>query len=65
MQLHVGRAVTSFYRVEHDPLATDVLIADGYDRKDGSSSVPAAPGFGLAVDEKKFAAEVKVRFDLK
>jgi L-alanine-DL-glutamate epimerase-like enolase superfamily enzyme len=65
MQLHVGRAVTNLYRAEHDPLATDVLVAEGYERKDGSSSVPAVPGFGLLIDEKKFADEVKVRFDLK
>ena len=65
MQLHVGRAVTNFYRAEHDPLSTDVLVAEGYDRKDGTSSVPDAPGFGLSIDEKKFASDVKVRFDLK
>jgi L-alanine-DL-glutamate epimerase-like enolase superfamily enzyme len=65
MQLHVGRAVSNFYRAEHDPLATGVLVADGYDRKDGSSSVPAAAGFGLSIEERKFADEVKVRFDLK
>ena len=63
MQLHVGRAVSNFYRAEHDPLSTDVLVAEGYDRKDGSSSVPTTSGFGLSIDEKKFAAEIKVRFD--
>jgi L-alanine-DL-glutamate epimerase-like enolase superfamily enzyme len=65
MQLHVGRAVTNLYRAEHDPLSTEVLIADGYERKDGASTVPAAPGFGLSIDEKKFASDVKVRFELK
>lgn len=65
MQLQVGRAVGNFYRAEHDPLSTDVLVAEGYDRKDGTSSVPAAPGFGLSIDEKTFATDVKVRFDLK
>ena len=65
MQLHVGRALSNFYRAEHDPLSTDMLVAEGYDRKDGRSSVPAAPGFGLSIDEKKFASDVKVRFDLK
>ena len=65
MQLHVGRAVSNFYRAEHDPLSTDVLVAEGYDRKDGTSTVPAAPGFGLSIAEKKFATDVKVRFDLK
>jgi L-alanine-DL-glutamate epimerase-like enolase superfamily enzyme len=65
MQLHVGRAVTNFYRAEHDPLSTDVLIAEGYDRKDGASTVPAVPGFGLSIDKDKFASGVKVRFEVK
>jgi L-alanine-DL-glutamate epimerase-like enolase superfamily enzyme len=65
MQLHVGRAVPNFYLAEHDPLSTDVLIADGYDIKDGTCSVPAAPGFGLALDEDKFRSQARVRFDLK
>ena len=65
MQLHVARAVSNFYRAEHDPLSTEVLVAEGYDRKDGTSSVPATAGFGLSINEKKFASEVKVRFDLK
>ncbi len=65
MQLHVARAVSNFYRAEHDPLSTEVLVAEGYDRTDGTSSVPATAGFGLSINEKKFASEVKVRFDLK
>src|SRR5215212_10216148 len=58
MQLHVGRAITNFYRAEHDPLRSRVLRAEGYDRKDGASTVPAAPGCGLFIDEKAFASEV-------
>jgi L-alanine-DL-glutamate epimerase-like enolase superfamily enzyme len=65
MQLHVGRAITNFYRAEHDPLSNAVLIADGYEIRDGSSSVPEAPGFGLRIDEDKFATTVQVKFDLK
>jgi L-alanine-DL-glutamate epimerase-like enolase superfamily enzyme len=65
MQLHVGRAVSNFYRAEHDPLSTDVLVAEGYERKSGTSSVPDVAGFGLSINEKKFASDVKVRFDLK
>jgi L-alanine-DL-glutamate epimerase-like enolase superfamily enzyme len=64
MQLHVGRAITNFYRAEHDPLATPVLLAEGYERKEGATTVPAAPGFGLAFDEKAFAKEAQVRFDV-
>ncbi|MCX6905076.1 MAG: mandelate racemase/muconate lactonizing enzyme family protein [Verrucomicrobia bacterium] len=65
MALHIGRAVPNFYRAEHDPLANDVLIADGYDIKNGFVSVPEAPGFGLKINEARFAAAIKPRFDLK
>ncbi len=64
MQLHVGRAIDNLYRAEHDPLSTPVLIAEGYDRKDGVTTVPAVPGFGLSIDEKAFASEAKIRFDV-
>ena len=30
MQLQVGRAIDNFYRAEHDPLSSDVLVADGF-----------------------------------
>jgi L-alanine-DL-glutamate epimerase-like enolase superfamily enzyme len=64
MQLHVGRAIDNFYRAEHDPLSTNVLVAEGYDRQDGLTTVPSVPGLGLTINEKAFASEVKVRFDL-
>ena len=41
------------------------LIADGYQRKDGASSVPDKPGFGLTLHKEKFAAQVKPTFDLR
>ncbi len=53
MQLHIGRAISNFYRAEHDPV------------KKGYATVPAAPGFGLKVIENKFTSEVKIRFDIK
>jgi L-alanine-DL-glutamate epimerase-like enolase superfamily enzyme len=65
MQLHVGRAIPNFYRAEHDPLTSSVLIADGYDRKDGSTTVPAAPGFGLSLDEAAFKEDIEVGFDVR
>jgi L-alanine-DL-glutamate epimerase-like enolase superfamily enzyme len=63
--LHIGRAITNFFRAEHDPLDNDILIADGYTISEGLATVPDAPGFGLKIDEEKFAATVKPRFDLK
>jgi L-alanine-DL-glutamate epimerase-like enolase superfamily enzyme len=65
MQLHVGRVIDNFYRAEHDPLSTDVLVADGYDRKDGVARIPATAGFGLSIDENAFSSEASIRFDLR
>jgi L-alanine-DL-glutamate epimerase-like enolase superfamily enzyme len=65
MQLHVGRAIENFYRAEHDPLSTSVLVAERYTRKDGATTVPAVPGFGLSINDKAFATDAKVRFDLQ
>ncbi len=64
MQLHVGRAIENFYRAEHDPLSTDVLLAEGYKIEKGEATVPDAAGFGLAIDEEKFA-NVKVTVDVR
>ena len=64
MQVHVGLVIPNFYRAEHDPLHSDVLIYDGYEIEDGFCSVPDAPGFGLAIDESKFS-RVRVNFDLR
>jgi len=64
MQVHIGLVVPNFYRAEHDPLTSDVLIYDGYRIADGVCSVPDAPGFGLALDERRFA-RVTVNFDLR
>jgi D-galactarolactone cycloisomerase len=65
MQLHVGRAITNFYRAEHDPLSTKVLEWEGYERKEGASTVSDAPGFGLSINAKAFGEDAKVRFDLR
>jgi L-alanine-DL-glutamate epimerase-like enolase superfamily enzyme len=64
MQVHVGLVIPNFYRAEHDPVQSEVLIYDGYEIKDGFCSVPDAPGFGLAFDESKFD-QVQVNFELK
>ena len=63
--LHVGRSITNFYLAENDPVDTDVLIAEGYAIKDGLASVPDSPGFGLKVNENRFAATIKPRFDIR
>jgi L-alanine-DL-glutamate epimerase-like enolase superfamily enzyme len=65
MQLHIGRAIGNFYRAEHDPLSTEILVADGYQIADGVATAPDAPGFGLRLDVDQFTAKVKPSFDLK
>ena len=65
MILHIGRAIANFYRAENDPLDSDMLIADGYVIRNGSATVPDAPGFGLKISEERFASTTKPRFDLR
>lgn len=65
MQLHIGRAIRNFYMAEQDPVKTDVIIDEGYTIKNGYADVPAKPGFGLTINEEKFASDVKKSFDLK
>lgn len=64
MQVHVGLVIPNFYRAEHDPLKSDLLISDGYEIADGVCSVPDAPGFGLTIDESRFE-RASVNFDLR
>jgi L-alanine-DL-glutamate epimerase-like enolase superfamily enzyme len=64
MQLQVGRAIPNFYRAEHDPLSSDVLVADGYAIEGGVADVPDAPGTGITIDETRFASEATIRFDV-
>jgi L-alanine-DL-glutamate epimerase-like enolase superfamily enzyme len=63
--LHVGRAISNFFFAENDPADSEVLIADGYVIKDGKATAPETPGFGLRIDEAKFAAQIKPRFELR
>jgi len=65
MQVQVGRAIPNFYRAEHDPLSTPILIDEGYSRKDGLATVPDSPGCGLTINEKVFEKQAKVFYDLK
>jgi L-alanine-DL-glutamate epimerase-like enolase superfamily enzyme len=64
LQLHVSRAVTNFYRAEHDPLSSNVLVAADYKIEDGLCAVPDAPGFGLAINEKTLN-QATINVDLK
>ena len=65
METHLARGISNCLFAEHDPLTSQVIRSDGYSIRDGRSIVPSTPGFGLAIDEDKFASEAKVLFDLK
>jgi L-alanine-DL-glutamate epimerase-like enolase superfamily enzyme len=58
MQLH------NLYMAEHDPCSNDVLVAEGYEIKDGTCSVPEAAGFGLNINEPEFRNKANIRFDI-
>jgi L-alanine-DL-glutamate epimerase-like enolase superfamily enzyme len=64
MQLHVGRAIDNFYRAEHDPLSSDVLVADGFSIANGQATLPDTPGCGLALNTKAFERSAKVLYDV-
>ncbi len=56
--------IPTFYRAEVDPVQSDTLTYDGYQINDGLCSVPDAPGFGLAIHERKFG-RMRVNVELK
>jgi L-alanine-DL-glutamate epimerase-like enolase superfamily enzyme len=64
-ELQVGCAIENFYAAEHDPLTSDYLIAEGVKIADGYATVPQSPGFGLRIDEARFASAAKIRFEMK
>jgi hypothetical protein len=49
---------------EHDPLTSEVIVADGYQIKDGLASTTDLPGFGLTIDEPGFGRDADIRFDV-
>jgi L-alanine-DL-glutamate epimerase-like enolase superfamily enzyme len=64
MQFHIGKTISNFYRAEHDPCFSEVVLTSDYEIKEGLVSIPNAPGFGLKIDETKFA-KLPIKFDLK
>lgn len=54
MGLHLSRAVKSVPAAEDDRSICDVVIADGYEFRDGYYTVPEKPGLSLVVDQKLY-----------
>jgi len=63
--LHLGLVLPNFYRAENDPLDSEIVEAEGISIRNGLAEVSNAPGFGLKINEQKFATMIKPRFDLK
>jgi L-alanine-DL-glutamate epimerase-like enolase superfamily enzyme len=55
---HLAAASSTFVMAEWDETAITGLAAPGYSIRDGRASVPAAPGFGLILDDAVFARAV-------
>jgi L-rhamnonate dehydratase len=55
---HIGLALPRFAFVEWDEVTTPGIDASGYAVVDGYAQVPDAPGFGLTLDEDRFAKAV-------
>jgi L-alanine-DL-glutamate epimerase-like enolase superfamily enzyme len=51
---HLAGAINNFTYVEWDEASAPGLTAPGYAIHDGRVQVPAAPGFGLELDEERF-----------
>ncbi len=49
-QLHLGRAIPTFYYAEHDPLTSAAIIPEGYVIQSGRALIPDAPGLGLTLN---------------
>jgi L-rhamnonate dehydratase len=55
---HLAAAIQGFTYVEWDEATTDGLDTSGYALQDGWVALPAAPGFGLKLDEAVFGRAV-------
>jgi D-galactarolactone cycloisomerase len=51
MGLHLAKAVPNVIAAEDDRSSCDLIIAEGYEFRDGSYSLPEKPGLSIRVDE--------------
>jgi L-alanine-DL-glutamate epimerase-like enolase superfamily enzyme len=59
MGLHLSKAVRAVSAAENDRSSCDVVIAEGYEFRDGTYSVPDKPGLSLRVDESLYKMKCK------
>ena len=64
MGLHFARAVDNVVAAEDDRSTCDVVVAEGYEYRNGRYAVSSAPGLGIHLDEpayqRKYAARARV-----
>jgi D-galactarolactone cycloisomerase len=61
MGLHLAKSVRSVNAAEDDRSTCDVLIAEGYEFRQGSYTVSNAPGLGIRVDEKSYNEKYRTK----
>ncbi len=61
MGLHLAKSVRSVNAAEDDRSTCDVLIAEGYEFRQGSYTVSNAPGLGIRVDEKAYNQKYRTK----
>jgi D-galactarolactone cycloisomerase len=61
MGLQISKAVGNIPGAEDDRSTCDVIVSRGYERRDGSYTVPDKPGLSIGVDEEVYARKSKPR----
>ena len=59
MGLQLAKAVKAVPMAEDDRSTCDVLVAGGYEFRNGSYTVPGEPGLGIRIEEKIYSEKYK------
>jgi L-alanine-DL-glutamate epimerase-like enolase superfamily enzyme len=59
MGLQLAKAVSNVTAAEDDRSTCDLIIAEGYEFRDGTYSVPEKPGMSIRVDEEVYKLKCK------
>jgi len=59
MGLQLAKAVKAAPMAEDDRSTCDVLVAGGYEFRNGSYTVPGEPGLGIRIEEKMYSEKYK------
>jgi L-alanine-DL-glutamate epimerase-like enolase superfamily enzyme len=59
MGLHLAKAVPNVIAAEDDRSTCDLIVAEGYEFRDGTYSIPERPGLSIRVDEDVYQLKCK------